>query len=125
MAFTAAEQSYIRRYLGYSELFKDLDTRLESQMAMIGSRSPTAEAQVRILIGQVQGIDAKINFAALNNLDVESVDGGDVKMLGPDQIEALRAYGRQLIQQISITFETPPKRDYYATGDTGGMFSVG
>lgn len=113
MAFTDAQKAQIRQVLGYSELFHDVDTRLESQMDEIGTRSPDAETRVKSSLTAITALDTRIS-TALDNLDVRKA--GSIELLGPAQLETLRQHGRMLIQQIAITFEVEIKRDYYGDG---------
>jgi hypothetical protein len=115
VAFTDTEKATIRRYLGFSELFRDVDTRLEGQL---DSLSAEAEALVRATLVQLAAIDAKIHTAALENLDLQRAE--DVTFLGPEQLIALKDYGRSLINRIAVTFEVEPMRDYYGAGAMGG-----
>jgi hypothetical protein len=122
-AFTDAQKAAIRQYLGFSELFHDIDPRLEGQMIELGSRAPDAVARVQANLVALADIDARLG-GALDNLDLTKAE--DILFLGPDQLEALRNQGRMLIQQVAITFELRPKRDYYATGECmGGEIPLG
>jgi hypothetical protein len=122
-AFTDPQKAAIRQYLGFSELFHDIDPRLEGQMIELGSRAPEAVARVQTNLLKLADIDARLD-GALENLDLTTAE--DIIFLGPEQLEALRNQGRMLIQQIAIAFELKPKRDYYATGECwGGEISLG
>ena len=112
--FTDAEKAQIRQVLGYSELFHDVDTRLENQMLEIGTRSPDAKTRISASLVALTAIDARL-VSALDNLDL--VRAEDVTFLGPAQLDTIRAHGRMLIQQISITLQCPVMRDYYSTGN--------
>lgn len=119
MAFTNAEKTKIRRYLGFSELDRQIDMRLESQLVALPVNNPDAEADVRTVLGLLAQIDAKIMSAALTRLDATRVE--NIELLGPAQLVALRAQGRMLIGQIGITFDVLPLRDYYDTSGGSGM----
>jgi|SRR5579859_6660285 len=124
MPFSDAEKAAIRQYLGFSELFHDLDPRLEGQMNDLGSRAPDAVTRVQANLTALANIDTRL-AGALDNLDLTKAE--DIEFLGPKQLEAIRDQGRMLIQQIAITFELKPKRDYYATGEDmgGGLIPLG
>lgn len=120
MAFTESEKARIRRYLGFSQGFHDVDTRLEGQL---GTLSPQeAEDQVREILVKLAAIDAKLQSAALNNLDL--VKAEDVTFLNELQIIALQNYGRTLINQLAIIFniDMSMQPDYY--GSSAGMGGV-
>jgi hypothetical protein len=121
MAFTEDEKSAIRNYLGLSELYKDLDARLEGQLTTL---STYAETRVRACLTKLAAVDAKLDSVALNSLDVKSADGAT--FFGPDQIDALQNYGRTLIGQIATTFLMDVPRDYYGgAAGNGGALSIG
>lgn len=121
-AFTPPQMAAIRQYLGFSELFHDIDPRLESQMIDLGNRSPDAVTRVVNNLTALADIDSRLT-GALDNLDLTHAD--EVDFLGPAQLEALRDQGRMLIQQIAITFELKPKRDYYMVGEDAGGGVIG
>ena len=127
MAFTDAEKARIRRYLGFSQGFHDVDTRLEGQLDTLPSTWPEAETQVRDILTQLIAVDRKLQGAALGNMNFTEIVG-EVKFLGPDQLDALREHGRTLIQQLAITFniEMSGQPDYYgAVVSTGGIIQLG
>jgi hypothetical protein len=124
MAFTNAEKTRLRRYLGFSELYRQVETRLESQLDALPTNNPDAETQVRALLAKVDAVDTKIQSAGLENLDAAKVK--DVVLLGAEQLRALRAQGRMLIRQIAITFDLEPRRDYFDEGGAmGGLLPLG
>jgi hypothetical protein len=121
--FSSTEKALIRQYLGFSELFHDIDPRLESQMAELGDRSPEAADNVRAQLARLANIDARLD-GALDNLDLQKAE--EVTFLGPDQLEALRDQGRNLIQRIAIVFQVAPQRDYYGVeAASGGILPEG
>lgn len=126
MAFTNAEKTKIRRYLGFSELWKQIDMRLESQLDALPLTNPDAETEVRTTLTRIVAIDEAIQSKALTRLDASEIIG-EVKLLGPAQLTALRAQGRMLVNQIAITFSVEPFRDYFdeGGGSMGGMIQMG
>lgn len=115
-SFSSQDKVAIRNYLGFSELFHDLDPRLESQMNDIQARSPDAVAFVQARLADLDDIRSRLGLA-LDNLDL--VQAEDVTFLGPMQLEALRDQGRMLVRQIAIIFELEPKRDVFSTEGVG------
>ena len=123
-AFTDTEKASIRRYLGFSEAFHTINTRLEAMMDDLADRSPAAQTQVRATLALLAQVDDKLQNAALRNLNFVSGDGA--VFLGPAQIEALQDYGRTLVQRLSIPFEVVPARDIYgAEIGSGGLIPLG
>ena len=125
MAFTADQKAAIREYLGFSQLFFQIDPRLESQMDSLPTTVPSAVAIVTGLLTDLAAIDSAIQTAALNNLTLSKAE--DVTFLGPLQLEALRDQGRMKITQLAVIFEVQAKRDYFATGEgnDGGVVPLG
>lgn len=123
MAFTDTQKASIRRYLGFSEAFHQINTRLESMMDSLDARSPAASSQVLDILSQLQAIDAKNQDVALTGIDFAKAE--DVQW-NLDSIRQRQAYGRSLIQRLAITFEVEPARDYYDEGATGGgLLAIG
>lgn len=122
MALTDDEASSVRAYLGFSDGFRDLDTRLESQILNL---TAGAEARVRALLTRIGEIDTKLQSAALANLDLERAE--DVTFLGPEQLVALRGQGRMLCRRLGQVFFLEPRADYFdeGGGDMGGLIQLG
>ena len=121
--FTNLEKTKLRAYLGFSELFRQIDMRLESQLDALPAANPDAETQVRAKLGMLDAIDAAIQGAALTNLDAVKVD--ELVLRGPEQLSALRQQGRMLVGQVAVTFDVQPPRDYFDGGSTGGCLALG
>jgi hypothetical protein len=118
VSFSEAEKARIRRYLGFSQNFGDVDTRLEGQLDTLSPQE--AEDQVREILAKLAAIDAKLQSAALSNLDLSRAE--DVEWLGPDQLLALQNSGRMLINQLGIIFniDMSGQPDYYGSSAGGG-----
>lgn len=127
MAFTLAEKARIRRYLGFSQGFHDIDTRLEGQLDTLPLTYPEAETQVRDILVALDAIDRKLQSAALGNMNFTEIVG-ELKFLGPAQLDALWQQGRTLIQRLAITFNInmSEQPDYYgASVSSGGVIPLG
>lgn len=124
-SFSDAQKAAIRQYMGFSELFHDIDPRLEGQMTDLGARAPDAVNRIIANLNLLADIDARLlNTQNLDALIANRVE--DVYLNGSVQMDTLRDQGRMLINQIAITFELEPKRDYYSIGhEMGGMFELG
>ena len=125
MAFTDEEEQLIRQYLGWSELYWDIDARIQGQLEYIGSdpeRAPAA-TRVRAHLAELQDIDERLKNA-LDNLTL--VKAEDVEFRGDGELEALRRHGRSVIQRLAIIFDVKPQRDYYGSEvPWTGEFGVG
>lgn len=120
MAFTPSEKQQIRQFLGFSELFHDIDTRLETQLIRIGDAADqSAKERVSTLVVSLNDIDTRL-VGALDNLTLEKAE--DVTFRGEQELEGLRKQGRMFIQQLSILFEVRPMRDYFGMEISMGGF---
>jgi hypothetical protein len=127
MAFSADEKAAIRQYLGFSELFHDVDARLEGMLSQIDTRAPQAETRIRATLAKLAAVDANIDAVTTGGELTLKVAEDGVTFAGPDKIAALQAYGRVLVGQIAITLEIDPPRDYFGAGASfgGGYFLLG
>ena len=112
MAFSEAEQTQIRRWLGFSDLNRQVDLRLEAAMvALIDS----GEAFGRALLADLERIECLLRDAQ-GTLKVLEVDG---VILAHDRgVIALRREGNRYVMQLSDLLNTRPKR--MAFGSAGG-----
>lgn len=116
MAFTDAEKVKIRQYLGFSEAFHQINTRLESMMDDLANRSPAAVDEVRAILAKLATLDTQLDTSATS---LEFKRAEDVEWnLG--QWEQLVARGRYLIQRLAIMFEVDPAADYFGAATGGG-----
>lgn len=127
--FAADEKAKIRMYLGWSDRFRDYDTRLETMMDSLGL-DPDADigaaANIRDLLSKLANVDTSLE-SGLGNQTLKAVEGG-TSFQGADEMRAYRVHGRSLVQRMAIIFDVEPKRDYYAEGGgdgAGGMLSFG
>lgn len=122
MALTDDQKSAVRAYLGFSDGFSDVDTRLESQL---GNLKPTAETRVIALSAQILAVDTKLQANALSRTGVKEIVGEVV--LSEEGLAQLRTQGRMLCTRLGQVFNLAPKADYFDTGggSMGGMFSLG
>jgi len=125
--FTPAERAQIRMYLGWSDQFRDIDTRLESQMDTVGNRPEAdvgAAANVRSILTKLANVDLSLE-SGMGNQTLNTVEGG-TSFQGEKEMAAYRKHGRNLIQRLAIIFDVKPKRDYYGEeAASGGMLEMG
>ena len=127
MGLTTQDASDTRSFLGFSDQFNDLDTRLQSQIEELQAAAdddPTV-LRVQAILTDVRALDANLTNAALNNLIASKVK--TIELRGPEQLQALRVQGRMLCQRLGQVFYTPPRDDYFGEGDgsMGGMVALG
>lgn len=116
MALSESQKADVRLYLGYSR-GRDRNPALEYRLDA-GVLSAEEEARLAAALAQLAAIDAKLQSAALNNLDLERAE--DVTFLGPKQLDALRGQGRMLVERLAIVVEVEPARDFFDAGGGGG-----
>lgn len=111
MAFTAAQRSTIREYLGYSARFLQTDDALERAMdAVGGGGAPEDEAKVLTFLTEAARVDAAI-LAAESRLKAAKV--GSIELNGAE-IEQLRDRGRQNVGRLARVFGVPVRGDAYS-----------
>lgn len=129
MALTAVQQTQIRAYLGYPDLWRYKDTRLEG---VIGNTilGPEAEERVTLILRRLVVIDNRMfgdgvtAGVILSASGIEQVD--EIKFFAGMAIKEVVSIGRKLINQLSIIFGVPLNADYYGVnGYPGDTYSAG
>ena len=102
--FTVAERGKIRLYLGWSSLYRDFHTRLESAMTAIDSAAlsgdPSAYDLIILELEKIAGIEAKITEAICR---LSAVQVGDITLPEHKEISMLRSLGRMAAGRIAST----------------------
>lgn len=141
MAFTEAQKVTLRLLLGYPDVFRQHNPRLEGVFATVGAR-PDTQAVVEGILTKIAEIDPQIvdllGTAGLKRAeDVEWFQAFSGKWSAPQ--EAVAAVGRMHIARLSTIFGVPILADYFGSqgfpGDWymagpnqtsgGGMFPLG
>lgn len=124
MAFTDTQKAKLRMFLGYPDVFRQYNPRLESVFDVIGAR-PEVQTLVEDLITRIEAADAAItsalDYAGLKRAeDVEWYQAA-TKFSAPQ--DAARALGKMLVGRLSGMMGVPPWRDYFGTeGYPGDAF---
>jgi hypothetical protein len=125
--FTPAERAKIRMYLGWSEKYRDYDTRLESEMDGVGndvSADTGAAFNVRDILSKLQNV-VDLLESGTGNQTIRAVKGGTV-FQGPEEMKTYRTHGRTLVQRMAIIFNVAPRRDFFGDeASTGGIIQRG
>lgn len=120
MAFTEAQKVKIRFYLGFPDVFRYANTRLESAIDVIGGRAETqteVESVLARLVVIETAIESSLSTAGLKRAeDVEWYQGG----AAGTQIEGKRAEGKAYCSRLSIIFGIPLQGDAFGTGGYRG-----
>jgi len=134
MAFTDAQKAKIRRYLGYPDVFRYANTRLESAIEVIGGRAEV-QTLVEADLTALDAIDAKLSSAASSQGGIKRVD--DIEFYQGQVVSQIQSDGRRIVGRLSITFGVPIEGDYFGSGgylgdgwsrkqtQYGGMFNLG
>ena len=141
MAFTTTQAAQIRQFLGYSSLFRYLNTRLESAIEIAGADA-SSKTLVETALTNLASIDTQITTLGLSTAGVKKVD--EVEFFERGKVAELQRLGRMWVGRISMVLGVPPYGDVFGAdgypGDTftadsaiagrsgssrGGMFGVG
>lgn len=125
MAFTNAEKAKIRTVLGYPNLFRYKNPRLESALDAVDT---DGEAIVRAELTAIAQVDTELlsggggfDSAGVKKVDEIEFQTGSVSMTAIAQLQRI---GRVHIGRISSFFGTPINGDYYgSTGYPGDPWS--
>lgn len=116
MAFSDAQRTQIRRYLGYSDLARQVDLRLEAAMDGV---SPSGEGLAVELLCRLDNIETKLQEVQ-GCLKVVRVE--DVYLAHDRGVIALRQEGNRYVMQLSDLLYTKPRRmPFGSTGGSGRM----
>ena len=122
--FTESDRVQIRKYLGYSALFLQLDPRLESAISTIqsvadGGTRPdsSSEDYARQLIASCQDVDTKLtnldSMMGMGRMDDASFDPAKEDL-------RLRRKGRMYVFRLAKLLDTVPRANVFGTGTTEG-----
>lgn len=140
MALTGAQTTAIRGYLGYANLNRYKNTRLEGTFTALDA---DGEAAVVLLLTSIAAADAALSTAALTTGGLKKVD--EVEFFpssgaASGAVANIRAQGRRLIGRLSLLLGVPFYGDYFGGGgypgdtysdlglsgpNSGGMFRLG
>lgn len=117
MAFTTSEAAAIRHALGYPQVYRHANPRLESALAVVGGDIDAATI-VRGLLASIAGVRAQIEAVALPSAGVSGLDKGGVELHGAHaQIAGMRKIGRGYVGELSGLFGVPRSADIF--GESG------
>lgn len=122
MALTAQQQAQIRQYLGYPDLFRYKNTRLEG--AINGNLSAEAEALIDGHLTTLAAIDTALTTGAgFTTAGIKKAD--EVEFFGAmTTISALKNLGRTVAGRISTALGVPIYADYFGgSGYPGDAYS--
>lgn len=128
MAFTDSEKASIRRYLGFPDVFRYANPRLEGALDVVGSR-PEAAALARTYLVELDAIMARVSgtesLSVLSMAGIKKVDGENgVEFFGSASGQAVlkdvRRIGSLWVAQLSTLFGIPAVSDPFTGGGYAG-----
>lgn len=117
MSFSDAQKTQIRRYLGYPDVYRQANTRLESAIDVVGGR-PDTQAIIETDLAALVAIEAKLSGSVLASAGVKKVD--EIEFYQNGASTNVRKEGRRICGRMSITFGVPLAGDCFGTGGYGG-----
>lgn len=122
MAFTDAQKVQIRKYLGAPDVHRQANTRLESALDVIGSRSDS-QTEVESILASLVLVEAKLvsSWATAGLARAEDVEWFQSKGGGASaETEGKRSEGRRFCSRLSQLIGYPLLGDAFGTGGYGG-----
>jgi hypothetical protein len=123
MAFSDAEKAQVRLYLGYPDLYRYKNVRLEGVIS--GNQlSSEAEDLVRVALTNIATVEAKILSRGVGTAGVKRVD--EIEFFKSAVYKEMRDWGRMYVTRISIVTGVPVYSDVFSTqGYLGDQYSAG
>jgi hypothetical protein len=115
MAFTSAEATKIRHYLGYPQVYRQSNPRLESAITVVGN-DDDAVTLAQGLLASIDNVRATIESTALVSAGLKSLDKADVELYEDNsQTRGMRSIGKQYVSELSGLFGVPVQTDIFST----------
>lgn len=130
MALTGAERTQARLYLGYANLHRYLNTRLEGAFDAIDSDAETVIRQILVELATVDGVLAQSGLSVSAQGTLKKVDEIEWynTTTGAANGSGALARGRMLITRLSVMLGVPLYGDYFGrlgySGDTFSEFGL-
>lgn len=121
MAFTDTEKFEIRQYLGYPQVYRQANPRLESAIEVVGN-DPVAVTKVQALLAKILQLEQFIDQRDVQLSGIKSADNQEVEFFeGTDTV--LRNHYRQgnvYCAQLSKLFGVPCLGKFFSQEDYVG-----
>lgn len=128
MAFTDLEAYQIRKFLGYPQVSRQANPRLESAITVVGN-DPNGVADVQAILSLLAQVEDFINNKDIKLAGLKSVDNQEVEWYedhtggGNLALKAHWKQGNYLCNQLSIIFGVPIQSRIFGTqGYTGDQW---
>ena len=116
MTFTTAQAAQIREYLGYPQVYRDANPRLESAITVVGSDTDASNLVLDKLT-KIAAIEAQIVNVATIAAGVKKAD--DVELYddasGNKVLKALCRQGNMYCAQLAGTFGVDVLKQFFST----------
>lgn len=125
MALTDDQKASVRYYLGWPDVNRMADLRLEGAM---GSVSTQAVTQIAALLASLATLDAALlGTSAISAAGLKSVDNGGVEWFSATSAQAsVNAQGRRLVARLAAILQISIKVDVFGSSvASSGMCGVG
>lgn len=125
MALTDDQKASVRYYLGWPDVNRMADLRLEGAM---GSVSTQAVTQIAALLASLATLDAALlGTSAISAAGLKSVDNGGVEWFSATSAQAsVNAQGRRLVARLAAILQISIKVDVFGSSvSSSGMCGVG
>jgi len=109
VSFTSAESYKIRKYLGYPQVYRQSNPRLESAIEVVGN-DVDAVADVRDILSKIAVVESFLT-SALDTAGLKSADNQEVEWYpdksGSSPVVSLNQQANKFCNQLSIIFGVP------------------
>lgn len=122
MAFTDDQRRDIRHYLGFPDVFRSVNSRLESAMDVVGGRPDSVE-QVEEILAEIAAAIAAMKPSSATGLHtqagikrVDEIEFFGNAGSGNVAASEMRKVGRQWVNRLSIVMGVPIVHDIFGGG---------
>lgn len=113
MALTDAQKAQVRRYLGFPDINREVDLRLEGAMLALHAEGEDLAVD---LLAKLADIETRVTNA-LGDLRLKRVE--DIEFQGAAQIQGLWSVGNRYAMDLSVLLDIRPRRMPFSTGRGG------
>lgn len=120
---TDEEKADIRFYLGYPDVYQQLNPRLESALDVVGNKSYQM-TKVRSILLKLKEVEEKMSEydSILETAGIKRVE--EIEFFNDKEAKnkesTLKSEGRRLVNQLSIIFGVPAVNDVFGTSGYQG-----
>lgn len=120
--FTQAEETQIRLYLGYPQIYQDLYSHVQDSIDLVGANEAASE-KVSTILQRLELVDTALDEGAVDTAGIQELIG-DLSYFEQGSIKDLRTIGKGLVTKLSIIMGVQTKGDYFGSSSTAHGFPV-